>query len=97
MPIRPMDRDIFDKITTLKLERTQMRDVFPDRPYRVAFLGSLVERRIGRVHVDLDRDGKFDERWELTKGGVVRIVQADPAAGGATVTYSLAHGRWQPH
>ncbi len=95
--LRPMDHDIFDKLVNLNLERTQMPDVFPDRPYRVAFIGSLAERRINVVMVDLDRDGKMDERWELKKGDLVRTVPKDPAAQGQAVKYTLTHGRWQPH
>jgi hypothetical protein len=97
VPLRPMDRDIFAEIVNMKLDRTRMRDVFPDRPYRVAFVGSVSERRIGVVLIDLDRDGKFDERWELKKGDVVRNVQQEPAAGETPVKYTLARGRWQVH
>lgn len=97
VPMRPMDRDIFDKIRTLSLERSQMHDVFPDRPYRVTFVGSLAERRIDLVMVDLDRDGKFEERWEIKRGDVVRTVPKDPAAGDQPVKYTIIHGRWQPH
>ena len=97
VPLRPMDHDIFTLITSLQLDRTRMPDVFPDRPYRVTFIGSIAERRIGLVMIDLDRDGKFDERWDLKRDGVVRNVLKDPAADGNPVNYSLAHGRWQPH
>jgi hypothetical protein len=97
VPLRPMDRDIFAQIMSEKLERKQMHDVFPDRPYRVVFIGSASEHRIGFVLVDLDRDGKFEERWELKTGEVSRVVQADPAAQGQPVKYTLGHGRWQVH
>lgn len=97
VPLREMDCDIFALLQSLKLERTQMRDVFPDRPYKVTFVGSIAERRIGLVMIDLNRDGTIDERWDLKKGGVMRMVPKDPGANGQQVTYSLAHGRWQPH
>jgi hypothetical protein len=97
IPLRPMDRDIFDQITHLRLERSQLRDVFPDRPYRVVFVGSVAEHHIGLVMIDLDRDGKFEERWDLKRDGVTRMVQQDPSAEGAQVKYTLSHGRWQPH
>jgi hypothetical protein len=97
IPLRPMDRDIFDRITHLRIDRSQMRDVFPDRPYRVQFVGSIAEHHIGLVMIDLDRDGKFDERWDLKRDGVTRMVQQDPSADGTPVKYSLSHGRWQPH
>lgn len=97
VPLRPMDHDIFDKLVSLKLERTQMKDVFPDRPYRVVFVGSLAQHQISQVMVDLDRDGKVDERWDIKKGDLVRNVPKDPDAQGQAVKYTLTHGRWQPH
>jgi hypothetical protein len=97
IPLRPMDRDIFAEILSPKLERSKMRDVFPDRPYRVTFVGSASEHRIGLVLVDMDRDGKIDERWELKKTEVRREVEKDPATDRQAVRYTLAHGRWQLH
>jgi hypothetical protein len=93
--LRPMDRDIFDKLITLNVERSQIRDVFPDRPYRVQFVGSLAERHIGTVLIDIDRDGTIDERWDIKHGSVNRMVPKDPAAGGYQVGYLLSHGRWK--
>jgi hypothetical protein len=94
--LRPMDRDILGLITSLRLERSQMRDVFPDRPYRVTFVGSIAEHRIGLVMIDFNRDGTFEERWDVKRSEVIRTVLQDPAAGAAAVRYTLAHGRWQP-
>jgi hypothetical protein len=96
IPLRPMDREIFAAIMGGRIERTRMNDLFPDRPYRVALVGSVAERRIGLVMIDMNRDGKFEERWDLKGNDVVRSVQQDPAAEGAGVKYALAHGRWQP-
>ena len=93
-----MDRDILDQITHLeRIPRTQMKDVFPDRPYRVAFVGSVAERRVGLVMIDLDRDGKFEERWDLKGSEITRNVIQDPASGGVPGRYTLARGRWQVH
>jgi hypothetical protein len=95
--LRPMDREIFTEIMSDHLDRTKMRDLFPDRPYRVALVGSVAEHRIGVVMIDLNRDGKFEERWDLKGSEVTRTVMADTAAEGSSVQYSMAHARWQPH
>jgi hypothetical protein len=93
-----MDRDIFAQLMDLQhMERTRMRDVFPDRPYKVVFLGSMAERRVGSVLVDLNRDGKFEERWTIKPEEVSRLVPEDPATGGQPVKYTLSRGRWQVH
>jgi hypothetical protein len=95
--LRDMDRDIFAEITAATLERERMKDVFPERPYRVQLIGSLTERRIGFVLVDLDRDGKNEEKWEIRSGEVNRTVFNDPATNGQPTKYNLRHGRWQVH
>ena len=97
IPLRPMDRDIIEAIQNASFDRARMNDLFPDRPYRVRLVGSLAERRIGLVMIDLNRDGKFDERWDLTRTEISRVVHDDSATAGAPVKYTLGHGRWQVH
>jgi hypothetical protein len=95
--LREMDLDILNKIVGRHYERTELEDVFPDRPYRVRFIGSAAEKHIGGVLIDLTRNGKWDERWRLTTNEVVRDVDHDPIANGMPVHYTLGHGRWQLH
>jgi hypothetical protein len=97
LPMRPMDHDIFAAIADGALERKRLPDLFADRPYRVRLVGSVAERHFGMVMIDLERDGSWDERWDLQPGQVLRDVKKDDAAGGQPVRYTLAHGRWQPH
>ena len=94
--LRPMDRDIFAQLANAHLDRQSLLDVFPDRPYKVRIIGSVAERRFSLVLIDMNRDGKIDERWELKGSDVIRTVPQDPNAGDAEVRYALAHGRWQP-
>jgi hypothetical protein len=97
IPLRAMDRDIIEEIQNAKFDRARMNDLFPDRPYRVRLVGSIAERRIGLVLIDTNRDGKFDERWDLTRTEISRVIHDDAAANGAPVKYTLGHGRWQVH
>jgi hypothetical protein len=97
IPLRPMDREIFAALMNENLDRTKLPDLFPDRPYRVRIVGSAAEKRYGMVVIDMNRDGKIEERWSLKNGEVTREVPTDAAAGGGSVRYSLAHGKWQPH
>lgn len=96
VPLREMDRDIFRQVNDIEhLDRTRMLDVFPDRPYKVRFVGSVEQRHVGLVMIDLKRSGTIDERWELGAGEVKRTVPKDPNAGDGEVRYTLAQGRWQ--
>jgi hypothetical protein len=98
IPLRDMDRDVFAKLKDPALDRTALIDLFPDRPYHVRVIGSVMEHRFGLVLVDFERDGKWDEKWDLMKPGEVsRHVEHDPSAGGKAVDYTLVHGKWQPH
>ena len=92
-----MDKDIFAALTSGKLTRDRVNDVFPDRPYRVKAIGNPNEQRFSALVIDMNRDGKLEERWMFKPGIVERIVQADEAGGGEPVKYTLAHGRWQVH
>jgi len=93
-----MDHDIIAALQSGTVERTSMTDVFPDRPYRVRFAGSPASQTFEHVLVDLNRDDKWDERWDLTKPGTIeRTVMHDPNAQDQPVMYTLVKGRWQPH
>ncbi len=97
VPMRDMDRDIFAQMQNPNLDYKLLTDLFPDKPYKVRLVGSVVERRYGLVMIDLDRDGKWDERWDLRLGQANRVVEHDPASDGQRGQYTLAHGKWQPH
>ena len=97
IPMRDMDRDIFAQLKNDDLDRSKLADLFPDRPYRVRLIGSVTEHRFGLVMIDLNRDGKWDERWDLRAGQVMRNVEHDEGSGGQRVQYTLVHGKWQAH
>jgi len=97
IPQRDMDKDIFAKLKDPALERTSLPDLFPDRPYKVQVFGSIAEHRFGLVLIDLTRDGKWDEKWDLRPGQVHRLVEHDPTADNRPVEYTMVKGKWQPH
>jgi hypothetical protein len=98
VPMRAMDREIVAAILSGHVDRTSMSDLFPDRPYQVRLAGSAAARQFRWVLIDLNRDGAWDERWDLGEPGQIqRTVTRDPDARGSEVMYTLVHGRWQPH
>jgi hypothetical protein len=94
-----MDNDIFARIEKGDFKREELRDVFPGRPYHVQFMGSSEENWISVVLVDLDRDGKWDERWEMKPEGVTRRVinKEEEEEGPETTPFALRPGRWLPY
>ena len=104
VPLRPMDHDIIAALQSGKVERKDVVDVFPDKPYKVRFAGSPANQTFVYVLIALDRtkatDNKdqWDERWDLSEpGSIKRTVMHDPQAQGHQVMYTLVKGRWQPH
>jgi hypothetical protein len=92
--LRPMDKEVFERLADPKLQRTDLLDLFPDRPYKVRVVGSVQERRYGMVMIDADRNGKWDEKWVLKGDQVLRTVMAEDEP---PIEFNLAHGRWQAH
>jgi hypothetical protein len=70
--LRPMDRDILARVDE-PLATPQVKDAFVGRPYRVELHQDTGHGRPNRVKIDLNRDGKWDEKWN---------VDADADAGG---------------
>lgn len=104
IPMRPMDHDIIAALQSGTVERKDVVDVFPDKPYRVRFAGSPATQSFVYVLIALDRtkahDNKdqWDERWDLSEPGTIkRTVMHDPDGQGQQVMYTLVKGRWQPH
>jgi hypothetical protein len=98
--LRPMDLDIFGFIGSGQLERDRMLDVFPDKPYRVRMIGSLPDHWVSVVLVDLNRDGKWDERWDLKPDDVDRTIfrrarETELAGEPADQRFALRRGLWQ--
>jgi hypothetical protein len=98
-PLRPMDMDIIAALRGGNIDRTNILDVFHDRPYRVRFAGDITTQQFRFVLVDLNRTGTWDEKWDLSEPGQIkRTVMHDPGAlNHVEVMYTLTHGRWQAH
>jgi hypothetical protein len=94
--LRPLDRDIFAAMADPHLDRTRLPDLFPQSRERVRLLGSVAEGRFAQVLIDRDRNGTWDEKWDLKPHEVSRVVTSDPGSDTA-VRYTLSHGRWQAH
>jgi len=96
--LRPMDHDIIAALQSGHVERSQVTDLFPDKPYQVRLAGSPATQQFRFVLIDLNRDGKWDERWDLGEPGQIkREVMHDPDALGHDTMYTLNQGKWQPH
>lgn len=103
-PLRQMDREIFAAISSGQLDQSHLQDVFPGQPYRVRMIGSMsgpvATHWVSVVLVDTNRDGKWDERWDLKRDEVDRTIFRKPreeqvAADDADAKFALRQGTWQ--
>jgi hypothetical protein len=72
--LRPVDRDILAWRKTATMTGDKAKDVFPGKPYKVDGYKDEGKTGVSRVKVDLDRDGKWDEKWDFDGDKVKRKV-----------------------
>jgi hypothetical protein len=93
VPLRPMDNEIFEAIARNHFTVERVLDLFPDRPYHVKLVANLATQRASGVLIDLDRDQKWDERWELRTDGCTRYVLT-PQKSNESPKFTLHEGHW---
>ncbi len=92
--LRPMDRAIFAWQKSAP-EKEKSKDVFNSETYKVDAYHDAGKIGMNRLKVDLDRDGKWDEKWDFDGAEVKRhVAPADDES--YTREYRLAEGAWRP-
>jgi hypothetical protein len=72
VPLRPLDKQILARLPK-GLAKGTVADAFPKAAWKVELAADGSDRKkIGRIEVDSDRDGRGDERWRLGADGEVR-------------------------
>lgn len=106
MSLREVDRELLRLYSEIRSRppaakggAPKVKDVFPDRPYKI----NLYEEdgRLARAKIDLNRNGKWDEKWTFAPGRgdlgdpVVKR-QVSPADDDTTypLTYKLVDKVW---
>lgn len=95
--LRPMDSEIFEVLEKGELRREDLLEVFPNKPYRVRFVVSGGERRVISVLIDLNRDGVWDERWDIKAAGAMERWELVNGSSKDAQLFTLWGGRWLPH
>ena len=101
-PLRELDRELIQLYTKLQAagpqstKNTKNKDVFPGRPYKVNLY--VEGDRVVRAKVDLNRNGKWDEKWSFEPAGDAPDIrrQVSPSDDDTTypLTYKMAGGGW---
>lgn len=88
---REVDETMMGLLSTPVQEK--IKDATKGRPYKIN-LYSDDRVRWNRAKVDLDRDDKFDEKWDFKDDGVVQRQVAPADDEQYSETYRLEGGRW---
>ncbi len=91
--LRPMDQKILEKLRA-GFSGDKVKDVFKSEPFKVNL---YKEEGKVRAKVDLDRDEKFDEKWDFdTEGGKEKVKRRVSTQDDESYDreYRLEEGRW---
>lgn len=94
--LRPMDTAVLQKIAQ-NIPGEKVKDAFPGQTYKVNLFKDPGQAGVNRVKIDLDRDEKWDEKWDIeSEGGRQEIKrQVAPADDEKyTENYRLRDGSW---
>lgn len=92
--LRPIDRDVLDALD-VGISGKKTKDAFANKPIKVSLYQDA--DFINRLKLDLDRDGKWDEKWTISREGGVRKIKRKVAPNDDdqyTVEYRLREGVW---
>ena len=92
--LRPMDQEIL-ALVHAGISGDKVTDAFPKKPYKVNLFRDGGGAGVNRLKIDLDRDGKWDEKWTLGAGGRIKR-QVSPADDESyTESYVLDGSAWK--
>lgn len=90
--LREMDLEIMVRVAQ-GMTQEKIKDLFEGAAYKVNLYQEPGSTRVARLKVDLDRDGKWDEKWTLTPE-VRRAVSPGDDGAAYTAEYELQGERW---
>jgi hypothetical protein len=91
--LRPMDQEILAFVHA-GMSGDKLTDAFPRKPYKVNLYRDGGGAGVSRLKIDLDRDGKWDEKWTLAPDGRVKRQVAPADDESYTESYLLDGASW---
>jgi hypothetical protein len=92
--LRPVDQDIL-ALVRAGIKGDKLTDAFPKKAYKVNLYRDGGDAGVSRLKVDLDRDGKWDEKWAFGEGGRVKRQVAPADDESYSETYLLDGSDWK--
>jgi len=92
--LRPMDQEILARVRE-GISGDKLNDSIKGRSYRVNLYKDPGKPGVNRLKLDLDRDGKWDEKWNLEADGRVKREVAPADDEHYTDSYILDGSAWK--
>ena len=91
--LRPVDQKIVAQLAN-PASGDKIKDAFSKEPYKVNFYREAGEQTWSRLKVDLNRNEKWDEKWDLANGQPVKRQVASKDDENYDQTFVWKNGKW---
>ncbi|MBX3233382.1 MAG: hypothetical protein KIT84_33850 [Labilithrix sp.] len=98
LALREVDREILARLP-MSISGAKVKDAFKGKSYKVDFYKDDGFAKVNRLKIDLDRDDKWDEKWDIEDGSPTPKIKRHVAPRDDeqyTDEYRLLEGRWSP-
>lgn len=93
--LRPVDQKILSQLSA-SVSGDKIKDAFSKESYKVNFYRENGEATWSRLKVDLNRNEKWDEKWDLANGQPVKRQVASKDDENYDQTFAWKNGMWEP-
>lgn len=92
--LRPVDQKIVSQLSA-PVSGDKIKDAFSKESYKVNFYRESGEATWSRLKVDLNRNEKWDEKWDLANGQPVKRQVASKDDENYDQTFIWKNGKWE--
>ena len=91
--LRPVDQKIIGQLAS-PASGDKIKDAFSKESYKVNFYREASEQTWSRLKVDLNRNEKWDEKWDVANGQPVKRQVASKDDENYDQTFVWKNGKW---
>lgn len=92
--LRPVDQKILGQMGA-SASGDKIKDAFPKESYKVNFYKEATDKTWARLKIDLNRNEKWDEKWDLANGQPVKRQVASKDDENYDQTFVWKNGKWE--
>jgi len=70
--LRKIDNEVLNLIRNCTASSDKIKDVYPNRSYKINLYRDQGFKHCNRVKIDFDRDDKWDEKWTIDRDFIIK-------------------------